>query len=110
MPTFSYLAGYELVPVQSSYSREKSLAVEKIMRLSRDNLMTHFLRKVPYTSWLSTTDLSKKSGNFGWDFHWERTVPVVHHFLKVSGLSRSASRLDSSYKMKLVRNSRNRKW
>ena len=40
MPTFSYLAGYELVPVQSSYSREKSLTVEKIMRLSRDNLKT----------------------------------------------------------------------
>ena len=69
------------------------------MRLSHDDLMTHFLRKVPYTSWLFTTDLSKKSGNFGWEFHWVRTVPVVHHLLKVSGLSRHASRLDSSYKM-----------
>ena len=34
------------------------------------------------------------------NFHWVRTVPVVHHLLKVSGLSRHASRLDSSYKMK----------
>ena len=33
------------------------------------------------------------------NFHWVRTVPVVHHLLKVSGLSRHASRLDSSYKM-----------
>ena len=69
------------------------------MRLSHDNLMTHFLGKVPYTSWLFTTDLSKKSGNLVGNFHWVRTVPVVQHLLKVSGLSRHASRLDSSYKM-----------
>ena len=50
LANFFLLAGYELVPVKSSYSREKSLTVEKIMRMSHDNLMAPFLRKVPYTS------------------------------------------------------------
>ena len=76
------------------------------MRLSHDNLLTHFLGKVPYTSWLFT--IYKKIpeilvGNFG----SVKTVRVVHHLPKISELSRRASRLDSSYKMKLVRNSRN---
>ena len=76
------------------------------MRLSHDNLLTHFLGKVPYTSWLFT--IYKKIpeilvGNFG----SVNPVRVVHHLPKISGLSRRASRLDSSYKMKLVRNSRN---
>ena len=76
------------------------------MRLSHDNLLTHFLGKVPYTSWLFT--IYKKIpeilvGNFG----SVNPVRVVHHLPKSSGLSRRASRLDSSYKMKLVRNSRN---
>ena len=76
------------------------------MRLSHDNLLTHFLGKVPYTSWLFT--IYKKIpeilvGNFG----SVNTVRVAHHLHKISGLSRRASRLDSSYKMKLVRNSRN---
>ena len=76
------------------------------MRLSHDNLLTHFLGKVPYTSWLFT--IYKKIpeilvGNFG----SVKTVRVVHHLPKISGLSRRASRLDSCYKMKLVRNSRN---
>ena len=76
------------------------------MRLSHDNLLTHFLGKVPYTSWLFT--IYKKIleilvGNFG----SVKTVRVVHHLPKISRLSRRASRLDSSYKMKLVRNSRN---
>ena len=76
------------------------------MRLSHDNLLTHFLGKVPYTSWLFT--IHKKIpeilvGNFG----SVKTVRVVHHLPKISGLSCRASRLDSSYKMKLVRNSRN---
>ena len=78
----------------------------KVMRLSHDNLLTHFLGKVPYTSWLFT--IYKKIpeslvGNFG----SVKTVRVVHHLPKISELSRRASRLDSSYKMKLVRNSRN---
>ena len=76
------------------------------MRLSHDNLLTHFLGKVPYTSWLFT--IYKKIpeilvGNFG----SVNPVRVVHHLPKISGLSHRASRLDSSYKMKLVRNSRN---
>ena len=76
------------------------------MRLSHDNLLTHLLGKVPYTSWLFT--IYKKIpeilvGNFG----SVKTVRVVHHLPKISGLSCRASRLDSSYKMKLVRNSRN---
>ena len=76
------------------------------MRLSHDNLLTHFPGKVPYTSWLFT--IYKKIpeilvGNFG----SVKTVRVVHHLPKISGLSCRASRLDSSYKMKLVRNSRN---
>ena len=76
------------------------------MRLSHDNLLTHFLGKVPYTSWLFT--IYKKIleilvGNFG----SVKTVRVVHHLPKISRLSRRASRLDSSYKMTLVRNSRN---
>ena len=76
------------------------------MRLSHDNLLTHLLGKVPYTSWLFT--IYKKIpeilvGNFG----SVKTVRVVHHLPKISGLSCRASRLDSSYKVKLVRNSRN---
>ena len=76
------------------------------MRLSHDNLLTHFLGKVPYTSWLLT--IYKKIleilvGNFG----SVKRVRVVHHLPKISRLLRRASRLDSSYKMKLVRNSRN---
>ena len=76
------------------------------MRLSHHNLLTHFLGKVPYTSWLFT--IYKKIpeilvGNFG----SVKTVRAVHHLPKISGLSSRASRLDSSYKMKLVRNSRN---
>ena len=76
------------------------------MRLSHDNLLSHFLGKVPYTSWLFT--IYKKIpailvGNFG----SVKTVRVVHHLPKISGLSRRASRQDSSYKMKLLRNSRN---
>ena len=76
------------------------------MRLSHHNLLTHFLGKVPYTSWLFT--IYKKIpeilvGNFG----SVKAVRVVHHLPKISGLSSRASRLDSSYKMKLVRNSRN---
>ena len=61
---------------------------------------------MPYTSWLFT--IYKKIpeilvGNFG----SVKTVRVVHHLPKISGLSRRASRMDSSYKMKLVRKSRN---
>ena len=86
--------------------RKSPLLLKKIMRLSHDNLLTHFLGKVPYTSWLFT--IYKKIpeilvGNFG----SVKTVRVVHHLPKISGLSRRASRLDSNYKMKLVRNSRN---
>ena len=76
------------------------------MRLSHDNLLTHFLGKVPYTSWSFTIYRKIPEilvGNFG----SVNTVRVVHHLHKISGLSRRASRLDSSYKMKLVRNSRN---
>ena len=76
------------------------------MRLSHDNLLTHFLGKVPYTSWLFTIYKNIPEslvGNFG----SVKTVRVVHHLPKISELSRRASRLDSSYKMKLVRNSRN---
>ena len=40
------------------------------------------------------------------NFRSVRTVRVVYHLPKISGLSRRA-RLDSSYNMKLVRNSRN---
>ena len=40
------------------------------------------------------------------NFRSVRTVRVVYHLPKISGLSRHA-RLDSSYNMKLVRNSRN---
>ena len=40
------------------------------------------------------------------NFPSTRTVRVVYHLPKISGLSRRA-RLDSSYNMKLVRNSRN---
>ena len=40
------------------------------------------------------------------NFRSARTVRVVYHLPKISGLSRRA-RLDSSYNMKLVRNSRN---
>ena len=92
------------------YSRhilgKSPLLLKKIMRLSHDNLLTHFLGKVQYTSWLFT--IYKKIpeilvGNFG----SVKTVRVVHHLPKISGLSLRASRLDSSYKMKLVRNSRN---
>ena len=86
--------------------RKSPLLLKKIMRLSHDNLLTHLLGKVPYTSWLFT--IYKKIpeilvGNFG----SVKTVRVVHHLPKISGLSCRASRLDSSYKMKLVRNSRN---
>ena len=48
----------------------------------------------------------KKFRNFGWNFRSVRTVRVVYHFPKISGLSRRA-RLDSSYNMKMIRNSRN---
>ena len=41
-----------------------------------------------------------------WNFRSVTTVRVVNHLPKFSGLSRRA-RLDSSYNMKLVRNSRN---
>ena len=40
------------------------------------------------------------------NFRSVRTVRVVDHVPKISGLSRRA-RLDSSYNMKLIRNSRN---
>ena len=40
------------------------------------------------------------------NFPSARTVRVVYHLPKISGLSRRA-RLDSSYNMKLVRDSRN---
>ena len=40
------------------------------------------------------------------NFRSVRMVRVVYHLPKISGLSRRA-RLDSSYNMKLVRNSRN---
>ena len=40
------------------------------------------------------------------NFRSVRTVCVIYHLPKISGLSRRAS-LDSSYNMKLVRNSRN---
>ena len=40
------------------------------------------------------------------NFRLVRTVRVAYHLPKISGLSRRA-RLDSSYNMKLVRNSRN---
>ena len=40
------------------------------------------------------------------NFHLVRTVHVIYHLPNISGLSRCA-RLDSSYNMKLVRNSRN---
>ena len=88
------------------FLRKRPLLLKKIMRLPHDNLLTHFLGKVPYTSWLFT--IYKKIpeilvGNFG----SVKTVRVVHHLPKISELSRHASRLDSSYKMKLVRNSRN---
>ena len=68
------------------------------MRLSHDNLLTHLLGKVPYTSWLFT--IYKKIpeilvGNFG----SVKTVRVVHHLPKISGLSRRASRLDSNYNL-----------
>ena len=42
------------------------------------------------------------------NFRSVRTVRVVYHLPKISGLSRRA-RLDASYNMKLVRNSRNMK-
>ena len=77
------------------------------MRLSHDNLMTHFLGKVPYTSWLFTIYKKIPEILVG-NFRSVKTVRAVHHLPKISGLSRRAStRLDSSYKMKLVRNSRN---
>ena len=40
------------------------------------------------------------------NFRSVRTVRIVYHLPKISGLSRRA-RLDSSYNMKMVRNSRN---
>ena len=40
------------------------------------------------------------------NFHAVRMVPVVYRLPKISGLSRRA-RMDSSYNMKLVLNSRN---
>ena len=40
------------------------------------------------------------------NFRSVRTVRVVYHLPKISGLS-SRARLESSYNMKLVRNSRN---
>ena len=76
------------------------------MRLSHDNLMTHFLGKVPYTSWLFTIYKNIPEILVG-NFRSVRTVRVVHHLPKISGLSRLASGLNSSYNMKLVRNSRN---
>ena len=39
-------------------------------------------------------------------FRSERTARIVYHLPKICGLSRRA-RLDSSYNMKMVRNSRN---
>ena len=78
--------------------RKSPLLLKKIMRLSHDNLLTHLLGKVPYTSWLFT--IYKKIpeilvGNFG----SVKTVRVVHHLPKISGLSRRASRLDSNYNL-----------
>ena len=40
------------------------------------------------------------------NFRLVRTVHLIYHLLNISGLSRHA-RLDSSYNMKLVQNSRN---
>ena len=49
----------------------------------------------------------KKFRKFWLRIFWSvRTVRVVYHLPKISGLSRRA-RLDSSYNMKMVRNSRN---
>ena len=47
------------------------------------------------------TIFKKNSGNFGWEFRSVRTVRVVYHMPKISGLSPRA-RLDSTYNMKLV--------
>ena len=50
--------------------------------------------------------------NFGilvGNFRSVRTVHVIYHLPNISGLSRRA-RLDSSYNMKLVQNSRNLKY
>ena len=48
----------------------------------------------------------KRFRKFWLDFRSVSTVRVVYHLPKISGLS-SRARLDSSYNMKLVRNSRN---
>ena len=50
--------------------------------------------------------IKKIPGNFGREFLVGKNGTCRHHLPKISGLSRRA-RLDSSYNMKLVRNSRN---
>ena len=65
----------------------------------------HFRIKTKFSSRQGLFTISKKNAkSFGWDFRSVRTVGVVYRLPKISALSRRA-RLDSSYNIKLVRNS-----
>ena len=65
----------------------------------------HFANLNPRTRWLFTIYKKIPEILVG-NFRSVRTVRVVSHLPKISGLSRRP-RLDASYNMKLLRNSRN---